>query len=546
MKDLSMLPKFTKKSTSESAPKNTSSSSTATASSSSSTSASLSSPSSTSSTPAAKGGPSSRRIDRSSLPLSVITGRNLPPGTAIPASPLSSKAVSSPHQPYSPRGAPTSSTAQSPRPANSPKTSQGVSSSTATDKVLERQKDFFSIISVPSKVMSTVASTTAATTSASAPTTPTAAKPPAAITATTTTTTKAVKGPGIVLPDGKHLASALILKHASTKKVVRFRGGDDIQEVRIVPNRDDEQSWDYQGDHQDYDHDRDRDNNGDHDDHGDGDNYYYDNNNHDHGHSHERNNDRGSDYRNEDERRSDYDRGDGDPYRLDRHDDRDRGREYEQGHGHGHEHGYDQGRGQGYDEQMHEPGYDHEYEHGREHQYDHGQGHGYEHEYEHGHRQEPRQDLQHPQYFQEPNVFSETAFKEEDPDMPKMPAVPTFRLPEEDVEMAVLGNFWRPPRPLLIQHPFDQSHKEPATFGEESEEKKVQEEREAIVAGVQYLDLASIPPSPAEPDDDGIVDPRPERKIGLYEIEADYHKVAIPMLSMFLQVIQARRKEMGR
>ncbi|KAG0274148.1 hypothetical protein BGZ95_010056 [Linnemannia exigua] len=547
--DLTMLPKFTKKSASESAPKSTSSSSTATvssfsyasasSSSSSSSSSSLPLPLSSSSTPTAKGGPSSRRIDRSVLPLSVLTGRNLPPGTAMPASPRSSKAVSSPHQPYSPRGALTSAASQSPRSAHSPKNSQVAFSSTAADKVLERQKDFFSSISVPSNTKSKVTSTAVATTSASAPTTPTTAKPPAVITTAAITATKAVKGPGIVLPDGKHLASALVLKHASTKKVVRFKGGDDIQEVRIVPNRDDVRNWDYQGDYRDYDYDRDHDHDSYHDGHDDDDNGYDDDNNHDYDRSHGPKHDQDRDYRNEDEGRRDYDRDDRDPYRLDRHDDRDRGREYEQGLR------YDQGHRQGYDEQMSEPGY-HEYDHGREHQYDHGQGHEYDHEYEHGHRQEPLQLRQHTQYYQEPNAFPETAFKEDNPEMPKMSDVPTFRLPKEDIELAILGDSWSPPRPLLIQHPFDQSHKEPATFGEESEEKKVQEDREAIVTSVQYLDLTSIPPSPAEPDDDGIVDPRPERKIGLYEIEADYHKVAIPMLSMFLQVIQARRKEMGR
>ncbi|KAF9911148.1 hypothetical protein EC991_004702 [Linnemannia zychae] len=522
--DMTLLPKFTKKSSSESVAKGISSSSSTAASSSPSSLAVSSSP-----IPTAKGGPASRRINTNSLSLSVITDRHLPSGTTASTSPHSSKAVSSSHQPYSPRAGPTATTAQSPRSANSPRTTQGVSPSSTADKVLERQKGFFSIISGSSNVTSTATITMASIASASSPTAPTVAKPPNTnAKVTTPTSTKAVKGPGVIItPSGRTVTSALILKHASTKKVVRFRD-DALIEVQMVPHRDDTYG---ERDHRDND---------------DGSHYGYNDNGHydddewdDHsGHGDE----------DEDERRRSYNRNSGDHNHHDQHGGRYSSHEYDYRHGHE----YDQGHGREYVQRYaHESdrGYEHEIDHG----YEHGQGnyhyHRYRHEYdeyEQGYRQQSQQYNQHSQYHQDGNTLQESAHMVEEHMKPRTPDIPPFRLPQEQVEQAIHGDLWRPPYRLLIEHPVDEGHKEPAPFGEESEEKNVQEEREKSVSAVHYPDLVSIPPSPAEPDNDMEVDPLPPKKIELFEISADYHTVAVPLLSLLVQVIQARRNEMER
>jgi hypothetical protein len=122
----------------------------------------------------------------------------------------------------------------------------------------------------------------------------------------------------------------------------------------------------------------------------------------------------------------------------------------------------------------------------------------------------------------------------EEPAVPEVvSAVPAFRLPEEDVEKLVRGELWRPIQKLLIEHPEDTRHVEPVAFGGESKEKLVQAEREATVPAVHYLDLASIPSTPAEPDDDEDmeVDPRPKRKIELYEVINICHQNFVYRLS---------------
>ncbi|KAF9123368.1 hypothetical protein BGW39_009015 [Mortierella sp. 14UC] len=485
--DMALLPKFTKKSASEFATKSTSLSSTAAASSLSSTRTS-----SSSSIPTAKGGPASRRIDRGSQPLSVITGRNLPPGTTTPASPHSSKTATSPHQPYSPRTGPIPTAAHSPRSANSPRTLQGTFSSNPADKVLERQKDFFSTISGSSNAISTATNTTAATASTSAPTTPVATNPPAATAIATapTTATKAVKGPGVIItPSGRVVTSALILKHASTKKAVRFRD-DALVEVQMVPHRQDTYG---EKDYPENDHDR-----------GDDDEYYDDDERDDH---------RGHDDEDEDERRrTNYDRSGRDHSHHGQHDSHDNRREYGHGYGHGHDEGDERGYAQRYEHEN-----DHGYEHGHENQYDHGHGNEYD-EYEQGYRHESSQYNQHPQYYQDRNPLLESPLMAEELVKSRWPAILAFRLPEEQVEQAVRGDLWRPPCRLLIEHPVEEGHKEPAPFGEESGEKNVQEEREKTIAAVHYPDLGSIPPSPAEPDDDMEVDTLPPRKIELFEV----------------------------
>lgn len=323
------------------------------------------------------------------------------------------------------------------------------------------------------------------------------------------------------------IPSALILKPGGRrKKVVRFRGGNDIEEVRIFHSEPDEHRTNDYGDD-----DRNDDRRDDWDD-GDGQDSRVNWGNQD-GH-----------YRNEEEER----RG-----RMEYEDDRDRYYQddrYVGGYGHGP--GYDQEYHQEYPE-GYEHGRGYRDEHGYEHRYDHddrpynrgyehGHGHGREHEYDYEYRheqeqlhQQQQQHLQQPQnsyQYLEPTL--EPAPQLEEPAVPEVvSAVPAFRLPEEDVEKLVRGELWRPIQKLLIEHPEDTRHVEPVAFGGESKEKLVQAEREATVPAVHYLDLASIPSTPAEPDDDEDmeVDPRPKRKIELYEVINICHQNFVYRLS---------------
>lgn len=550
---ISQLPNFVKKSTLAAA-----SNRNITTSSSTSSSTTPSSPAQaplSSSVPTAKGGPASRRIDNSSILLSVLTGRNLPSKPiTIPTSPISSKAALSPRQSYSPRGL-----AQSPRATGPPRIAQGASPSSNSGVVLGRQLDFFSSISVPLNVTSTSPTVpSSASTTHTAPTTPTVATTTANIsTATTATTTlspgtttgapimPAVARSHIVAPSGRLIPSALILRPESRrKKVVRFRAGDDIREVRFFESHPDEHR------HEEYGYDGENDDRRD-DGRGDRDDW-----------DRQDNRDNwGVYYNEEDERRRmiEYEDGRDRYYQDDRDRDRrggdrgyDQGHEFDQGYDNGYPEGYEQGRAysdeHGYERDRDDPRYDFGYEQGpderrRQHEY----GHEYRHEQEqHHHQQQQQQHHYSEQLYPEPTP--EPVAHAGEPTVPAVQAVPAFQFPDKETEILVRGELWRPPQKLLIEHPEDKRHIEPATFGEESTEKMVQAEREADVPVVEYPDLASVPYSPAEPDgedeDMEQVDPRPKRKIELYELSAPIHTVALPMLSMLLQHIQARRKEM--
>lgn len=538
---ISQLPKFVKKSTLAAASnRNTTTSSSTSSSTTSYSSAHAFSPPSA---PTAKGGPASRRIDKSSIPLSVLTGRDLPskPST-VPTSPVSSKAASSPRQPYSPRGP-----VQSPRTTSSPRTAQGALSPSTSDVVLGRQLDFFSSISAPLNVTSTASPVTS-----SAPTTPTAPKTPTvstttanastATTASTTSSSGTIAGAAImpatarshiVAPSGRLIPSALILRPENRKKkVVRFRGGDDIREVRFFESHPDEHRS------EEYSYDDENDGRRD-DDRGDRD-------------------DRGDNWDDRDNWGGYYDEEDERTRMMDYEDDRDRyyrdDRGYDQGHesGQGYNNGYPEGyeHGRAYsDEQGYERGrdvlhYDHGYEHGRD---EYGRYHEYGYEYTHEQEQHHQQQQQQHHYPEQscPEPTLEPVAHADESAVLAVAAVPAFRFSKEETEKLVCGDLWRPPQKLLIEHPEDKRHMESATFGDESEERMVQAEREVNVPVVEYPHLASVPYSPAEPDgEDEQVDPRPKRKIELYELSAPTHTVVLPMLSMLLQVIQARRKEM--
>ena len=325
----------------------------------------------------------------------------------------------------------------------------------------------------------------------------------------------------IVAPSGRLIPSALILRPENRrKKVVRFRGGDDIREVRFFESHPDERRHEEYG-YDDENDDRRDDNQDDRDDRRDG----WD--------DRDRQNNRdnwGGYYDEEYERRG----------RMEYEDDRDqyyhdiRDRDH-----HGGDRGYDQGRGfdQGYDNGYPEGyehgraysdglGYEYGYEHRRdEHGRQHEDGHEYRHEQEQHHQQQQQQHHYPEQSYPDPTP--EPVAHADEPSIPAVPAVRAFQFPEEETEKLVRGELWRPPQKLLIEHPEDKRHMEPATFGEESKERMVQAEREAYVPVVDYPDLASVPYSPAEPDDEheGIeqVDSRPKRKIELYEVRSYCH-----------------------
>lgn len=329
----------------------------------------------------------------------------------------------------------------------------------------------------------------------------------------------------IVAPSGRLIPSALVLRPESRKKkVVRFRAGDDIREVRFFESHPDEhrqEEYGYDDENDDRrDHDR-----GDRDDRDRRDN---------------RDN-WGGYYDEEEERRR----------RMEYEDDRDRyyhddlGRGFDQGYDNGYpkgyehgraysdEHGYEHGYERGYERDRDDRRYDLGYEHGpdehvRQHEYDHE----YRHEQEQHHQQQQRQHYYSEQPYPEPTP--KPVAHADEPPVPAVPAVPAFQFPEEETEKLVRGELWRPPQKLLIEHPEDKRHMEPATFGEESTEKMVQAEREADVPVVEYTDLASVPYSPAEPDDENEdmeqVDLRPKRKIELYEVRSIAIDYCIPFI----------------
>ncbi|KAF9279273.1 hypothetical protein BGZ68_008035 [Mortierella alpina] len=87
---------------------------------------------------------------------------------------------------------------------------------------------------------------------------------------------------------------------------------------------------------------------------------------------------------------------------------------------------------------------------------------------------------------------------------------PTFTMAESVIEELIQGTAWRCPLPLLIVHPPPQNDEEAScelAHGEESLEKEVQARREAITEPQAYMDIASIPQSPAEPEPEQVLDP---------------------------------------
>ncbi|KAF9954740.1 hypothetical protein BGZ72_004317 [Mortierella alpina] len=87
---------------------------------------------------------------------------------------------------------------------------------------------------------------------------------------------------------------------------------------------------------------------------------------------------------------------------------------------------------------------------------------------------------------------------------------PTFTMEASVIDELIQGTAWRRPLPLLIVHPVPLDDEEPnceLAHGEESMEKEIQGRREDMTEPQIYADVASIPPSPAEPEPEPALDP---------------------------------------
>ncbi|CAO3572176.1 unnamed protein product [Mortierella alpina] len=131
---------------------------------------------------------------------------------------------------------------------------------------------------------------------------------------------------------------------------------------------------------------------------------------------------------------------------------------------------------------------------------------------------------------------------------------PTFTFAGGVLEALIQGTAWRHPVPLLIVHPVPLDDEEVScelAHGEESLEKEVQGRREDITEPQIYADVASIPPSPAEPEPEPepvlepVSNPQADqeedaggtRAIPLFEPADDPIVVLLKSLTCFSQVL---------
>ncbi|KAF9983859.1 hypothetical protein BGZ75_004569 [Mortierella antarctica] len=131
---------------------------------------------------------------------------------------------------------------------------------------------------------------------------------------------------------------------------------------------------------------------------------------------------------------------------------------------------------------------------------------------------------------------------------------PTFTMPESVIDELLQGTAWKHPVPLLIVHPVPLDDEEVScelAHGEESLEREVQGRREDVTEPLKFTDIASIPPSPAEPDPEPepVVDPVPNpqadqeeeiggtRAIPLFEAADDPIVVLLKSLTCLSHVI---------
>ncbi|CAO3570150.1 unnamed protein product [Mortierella alpina] len=107
-------------------------------------------------------------------------------------------------------------------------------------------------------------------------------------------------------------------------------------------------------------------------------------------------------------------------------------------------------------------------------------------------------------------------------------AKPVFDLPESTITVLIQGEEWRTPAPLQLEVELIR--------GAESVEKDVQERREMETLSANYLQIAYIPPSPAEPKSE----PEPvstaaPRTIALFQPTNDHSEVLMNSLSLLQQ-----------
>ncbi|KAF9097609.1 hypothetical protein BGX23_008335 [Mortierella sp. AD031] len=131
--------------------------------------------------------------------------------------------------------------------------------------------------------------------------------------------------------------------------------------------------------------------------------------------------------------------------------------------------------------------------------------------------------------------------------VPVLSTGPAFRMPEEVIQQAISGELWQPPRQLQIEHPYDESHYSVKAEGEESDEKMIQATREDSVPAVHYSDLESIPPTPTEPDEDVVMEPKPPIVVPLFdESVADPGTALHLTLLSIYQTIKARSEALQK
>ncbi|KAF9285496.1 hypothetical protein BGZ68_003807 [Mortierella alpina] len=105
---------------------------------------------------------------------------------------------------------------------------------------------------------------------------------------------------------------------------------------------------------------------------------------------------------------------------------------------------------------------------------------------------------------------------------------PVFVLAEPTIMALVQGEEWRAPAPLQLEVQ--------SSRGAQSVEKDVQERREMETLSANYLQIAYIPPSPAEPKSEPeAINATPPRPIALFQPTNDHSEVLMNSLSLLQQ-----------
>ncbi|KAG0197407.1 hypothetical protein BGX28_009101 [Mortierella sp. GBA30] len=105
----------------------------------------------------------------------------------------------------------------------------------------------------------------------------------------------------------------------------------------------------------------------------------------------------------------------------------------------------------------------------------------------------------------------------------------TFMMPDSMIEALVRGDGWKTPAELQLVIP--------SRRGSQSTEKDIQEKREMETLSANYLQIAYIPPSPAEPElEPESLDATAPRLIALFEPAADHSNALLNSLTLLQQL----------